>query len=89
MNKSASDPLLDDIEDEEVVNNAFLDAYDDVELEKLEASEFFQYIPKEIKATRLPGTRERYPILIILGFIGLALLNIGAVAFLVMNLTAQ
>ncbi len=89
VSKAASDPLLDDIEDEEVVNNAFLDAYDDVELEKLEASEFFQYIPKEIKSTRLPGTRERYPILVILGFIGLVLLNVGAVAFLVMNLTAK
>jgi hypothetical protein len=86
--KRAADALLDEIEDE-VDDAAFLDEFDNGQMEKLDSSEFFQYIPKEIRATRLPGTRERYPVLLILGFIALFLLNIGAVALLVMNLTSQ
>jgi hypothetical protein len=71
------------------MGSAFGSPFDREELEKLDASEFFQYIPKDIRPTRLPGTRERYPALLIIGFLGVILLNIGAVAFLVMNLTAK
>jgi hypothetical protein len=63
--------------------------FDQVELDKLDASEFFQYIPKDIQPTRLPGTRERFPVLVIIGLLGVVALNVGAVALLVMNLTAK
>jgi tetratricopeptide (TPR) repeat protein len=80
--------LLDEIDDDPI-SSAFDDEYDQDELDKLDASEFFQYIPKDIHATRLPGTRERYPALVILGLLGVIVLNLGAVAWLVMNLTAK
>lgn len=87
--KKSSDALLDDIdEDDDVFGSAFDTDFDQNELGKLDASEFFQYIPKDIRPTRLPGTRERYSPLVILGFLVVILLNIGAVALLVMNLTA-
>jgi hypothetical protein len=87
--KKSSDALLDDIdEDEDLFGSAFDTEFGQDELGKLDASEFFQYIPKGIRPTRLPGTRERYPALVILGFLVVILLNIGAVALLVMNLTA-
>jgi hypothetical protein len=82
-----SDALLDDIEND-TLDAAFLDEFDNAPMEKLDSSEFFQYLPKEVKATRLPGTRERYPIVLILGLIVVALLNIGAVYMFVTNLTA-
>jgi hypothetical protein len=40
-------------------------------------------IPREIRPTRLPGVRERQPILLVLAFVGLLLLNIGAAVLLV------
>lgn len=43
-----------------------------------------QVIPREIEPTRLPGTRERQPILLVAAFIVLVLLNVG-VAALVIN----
>ncbi|MBZ0281137.1 MAG: hypothetical protein K8L97_10370 [Anaerolineae bacterium] len=63
------------------------DFFDDGELDKLDASEFFQYIPKEITATRMPGTRERYPALVLLGLIVFLGLNIGAVALFIQRMT--
>jgi len=83
------DSLLDEIEQDDVLGSAFDQDYDETELEKLDAAEFFQYIPKDIQATRLPGTRERYPTLVIIGLLGVLALNIGAVALLVTNLTAK
>jgi hypothetical protein len=79
------DSLLDEIEDDDVLSSDF----DQDELDKLDASEFFQYIPRDIQATRLPGTREGYPPMVIVGFLALILLNVGAVALLVTNLTAK
>lgn len=81
--------LLDEMEDEDVLSPGFDQDYDQAELDKLDASEFFQYLPKDIQPTRLPGTRERYPALAIIGLLGVILLNLGAVALLVMNLTAK
>jgi hypothetical protein len=46
----------------------------------------FGYIPPEIVPTRLPGTRERAPILLRLGTVVLVLLNLGAAALVMMNL---
>jgi tetratricopeptide (TPR) repeat protein len=42
-----------------------------------------QVIPREIEPTRLPGTRERQPILLVATFILLVLLNIGAAALVI------
>jgi hypothetical protein len=50
-----------------------------------EESELFGYIPKGIKATRLPGTRERTPIILVLATLLLIVLNIGVAALLVMR----
>jgi hypothetical protein len=58
----------------------------DYEPEPEPAAELFGYIPKEIKATRLPGTRERTPLLLTLGLIVLILLNLGAASLLMINL---
>lgn len=86
--RKGADSLLDEIEEDEVAGSAFFDEEDEwFDLDKPEASEYFQYIPKEIKATRLPGTRERYPALVIVGLLVVLLLNVGAVALLVNNLT--
>jgi hypothetical protein len=85
----AADPLLDSLEDGGAIEGAaFASDFDDSELEKLDASEFFSYIPKEISPTRLPGTRENYPIVVVLGLLIVLALNIGAVAFLVMKITS-
>jgi hypothetical protein len=87
--KNSNDTLLDDLdEDDDIFGSAFDTEFDQEALGKLDASEFFQYIPKDIRPTRLPGTRERYPALVIIGLLVMILLNIGAVALLVMNLTA-
>jgi hypothetical protein len=83
-----TDPLLDGMEDEDIDDSAFVDDFGDDHIDQLEASEFFRYIPKEIAATRLPGTSERYPILVMLGLLVMIALNIGAVAFLVMKMTS-
>jgi hypothetical protein len=53
----------------------------------LDPSEYFRAIPRNIKATRLPGTNERYPALALLGLFLLIALNLGAVALLVAQLT--
>jgi hypothetical protein len=76
--------LIDDEEDEEEEG----DAFDEFDMGQLDASDFFQYIPKEITSTRLPGTNERYPAMVILGLLLVILLNLGAAALLVMNLTS-
>ncbi len=60
------------------------DAFDTVT--SLDPGQYFQAIPKQIKATRLPGTREKYPLLVLIGFIGLIVLNIGAATLLFTNL---
>ena len=80
--------LFDDDDDVEV-NTLFADfeeEYSDEDLSELDAAELFSYIPPEIKATRLPGTVERYPFIVTLGLFLLVLLNIGAAALLVYRL---
>lgn len=46
----------------------------------------FGDIPTDIKATRLPGSHERTPLLLTLGLIVLVLLNLGAASLLMINL---
>lgn len=54
---------------------------DGIALEEGEG-ELFGFIPKEIRPTRLPGTRERVPFLLIAGVFALVLLNLGAAVLL-------
>jgi hypothetical protein len=63
------------------------DIFDDSSMRKVDADEMFRYIPKGIKATRLPGTREGYPIPVLIGLLVGILLNIGAVVLLIRNMT--
>ena len=48
--------------------------------------ELFESIPAEIKPTRLPGTRERAPLLLVLLAVVLTLANIGAAAWFAFGL---
>jgi hypothetical protein len=64
------------------------DASFDVEMDEPDPSEYFQRIPKEIKATRLPGTSESISPALLLGLIVLLILNVGAVVLLVTNLNS-
>lgn len=54
--------------------------------EEEEASTMFTEIPGEIRATRIPGTRERAPLPLILVAALLVLLNIGAATLLAVGL---
>lgn len=71
---------IDAIEDED-------DYLYEEEPQEAGAEVLFALIPQEISATRLPGTNERYPVLLIIGLLVLVLGNIGAVALLIMQLT--
>jgi hypothetical protein len=51
-----------------------------------DSSVYFQTIPAKVQPTRLPGTNERYPLTLIIGLLVVVMLNIGAVALLVINL---
>ncbi len=87
--KSSKDTLLDEIDEDDDLIVGLDEDYDEAQLDKLEPEEMFRYIPKEIKVTRLPGTRERYPLPVLLGLIVAILLNIGAIAFLVSRLSGS
>jgi hypothetical protein len=88
--KSAVDKTFDIFKEEDKVRHggALVEDYDDAEMEKLDADEFFQYIPREITATRLPGTSERYPVLALVGLLVFIVANIGAVVFFIHSMTA-
>jgi hypothetical protein len=73
--KDTATELLNRIETEE--------DYDQAEFDKVDPDEYFRFIPAEITPTRLPGTNERYPALVILGLLVLVAANIGAVYLLV------
>ncbi|MCB9452959.1 MAG: hypothetical protein H6672_16100 [Anaerolineaceae bacterium] len=80
--------LLDHIEDQEAAfhEDEFHEDYDAAEFEQLDPAEFFSYIPKEIKPTRVPGTNEGYPALVLIGLLVVVAANIGAVLFVVNSL---
>jgi hypothetical protein len=86
--KPSSSALLDEIDENEDLIADLDEDYDQAQLDKLDPQEMFRYIPKEIKATRLPGTRERYPIPVMIGLILAVLLNIGAIMFLISQLSS-
>ena len=56
------------------------------EIEESEESELFGYIPRSVKATRLPGTRERTPVVLVIAALLLIVLNLGAATLLVLRL---
>jgi hypothetical protein len=62
------------------------DDLNDTQLDDLDTEALFEYIPADIQATRLPGTRERYPVLLMVGLVVLVLLNVGALGLLVYRL---
>jgi hypothetical protein len=82
----SADNLLDDMDD---IRDLALDDDLDDQVADFESAEFFQYIPREIETTRLPGTNESYPFLVVIGLIILVLLNIGALALFIQKLTAS
>jgi len=88
--KSAVDKTFDIFKEEDKVRRggALVENFDDAEMEKLDADEFFQYIPREITATRLPGTNERYPVLALVGLLVFIVANVGAVIFFIKQMTS-
>jgi hypothetical protein len=63
-----------------------LDDFESVEMDEPDPSEYFQLIPSNISATRLPGTVERMSPLLILGLIVLIPLNVVAAYVLIQSL---
>jgi hypothetical protein len=88
--KSPAGRSLDIFGEEDKIRRSgvLVEDFDDAEMEKLQADEFFQYIPREITATRLPGTNERYPILALLGLLVFVIANVGAVLFFIQQMIA-
>lgn len=84
--QASADTLLDDLDDDEFDDDIF-EEFDDRDFDSVDPSELFRFIPNEIKATRLPGTRERYPVLVIVGLFLLLVLNGGALALVYLTLT--
>ena len=79
--KSPLSPLEDDFGDDEFDDDDF-----DDEDEAIVSDDPFYVIPTAIKATRVPGASEKYPGWVIPTVAVLALLNIGALAMLLMGL---
>lgn len=82
-----NDPFADiDLEENSVFS--VIETDDDLPdvFDSLDTEDLFQYIPPDIKATRLPGTHERYPALLLVGLVVLIMLNVGALALLVYRL---
>ncbi len=88
--KSAVDKTFDLFKEEDTVRRggALVEDFDDAEMQKSDAEEYFQFIPREITATRLPGTSERYPVLALVGLLVMIVVNIGAVVFFIHQMTA-
>ncbi|MBL8155253.1 MAG: hypothetical protein JNM70_13800, partial [Anaerolineae bacterium] len=61
---------------------------DDAQADEIDLTEYFGYIPEGITPTRLPGTNERYPVAVIIGIVLAVLLNLGALALFIANMTA-
>lgn len=87
--KSAVDKTFDVLKEQggSLSGGALVEDFDGAVMEKLQADEFFQYIPKEITATRLPGTSESYPVIALLALLIMILLNVGAVLLFIMQMT--
>lgn len=81
---SDDDDDYDDEDDERFDASEYADEFD---LDSVKPSDYFNMIPKEIQATRLPGTNEKHPILVIVALTVLFLLNLGAIGYLFITLT--
>lgn len=85
------DDLEDFLDDRDLLTGGIFAAtgdYDVMDVPDAPGDEdYFSYIPKEIKATRLPGTNEGLPILMLLSTVVLVLLNIGALLMLVSSMS--
>lgn len=77
----------DDYDDEDDERFNLNDYADEFDLDAVKPSDYFSMIPKEIQATRLPGTHEKHPALVMLSLGVLFLLNLAAVGYLVFSLT--
>jgi hypothetical protein len=85
---SKEDDFLDDLDDDDDFDAAFDDDdYDDADLGMVDPAHFFSFIPAEVKPTRLPGTNERQPALVIISLLLLVVFNGGALALVWMTLT--
>lgn len=67
-------------------NIMFTEDIDGDGLDDIDPGEYFREIPDGIKATRLPGTDERYPALLVISLLLLIVLNIGAAALVATKL---
>ncbi len=82
------DGLLDEIDGHSLSGGDLIaEDYDEMEIEE-DPAEYFQHLPNNIKATRLPGTTESYPPLVLVGLIVLVLLNMGAIGFLLSKIAS-
>lgn len=93
LDDNFDDDLLSSIEDDPLMSpmesqSATAFAVDNNTSDEHDPSVYFNSIPDDIVATRIPGTDESYPTLVVVGLIVLILLNLGALGFLVMNLSA-
>jgi hypothetical protein len=82
-----NDRILDDLETDDDFDDVFEDDYDEANFGSVDPSEFFKFIPADIRPTRMPGTNERYPALMIVSLLLLFVFNGGALALVWMTLT--
>lgn len=84
------DPLFEAIgTDDDFDSFGFDDDFDDLGIEAIEPEEYFKSIPEEIRATRLPGSNERPPLLLLLGLVAMLALNAGALYLVISTLTTS
>ena len=74
------------IEDDDRSFFGEIDADQDGEFLEEGEGELFGFIPRSVQPTRLPGTRERIPFVMVAAALALLLLNVGAAVVLVMRL---
>lgn len=85
--ETADNTLFGGLDAEEDFDDNLYDDFDDAEFDDVDPEELFRFIPAEIKANRLPGTRERYPALVIIGLVLLLVFNAGALTLVFITLT--
>jgi hypothetical protein len=85
---SREDDLLDDFDGDDNFDDFDDGDYDQADLGTVDPAHFFTFIPDDIKPTRLPGTNERYPALVMVGLLLLVVFNGGALALVWMTLTS-
>lgn len=79
------DTELDD--DADIASEPVYDPYAVTDYNDADPDDYFRQIPEYITATRLPGTDETIPRPMLIGIIVLAVMNIGAMIFLISQLS--